>query len=485
MFSRPAFLNRWLDKLFGLESQIVLQSTLWSGLLGALFVFGASQIDSRRGAEAEAERAAAIAQTAGLWLDGDAHSLLGDAPEVRLSDLGAQLEVLLRNSGYPGSVQTFRPTSAQRAALADKPLAAHEKALEQVITVGPAALPKVIDYRPELAPVFQEKRCVRFERGGQVEAYAPVLDSWGSTAAVVVVRAPAHGPLWRRLLFLAAAGLCAGLLIAASVGLSRRYARGLAARLGSLGADVEELARGPLGRSLELDSGPRELRRLAAALETLRGRMGSPAHGGASGSPHLPEPAGFSTVGAPSASLGEAVEFDLALLVQQLIEPARKAAHARRVDLQLVFPDGVPSRLTGHPVALYQALDALVKNALRTTQQGNITLRVTRVGDPGDACMLRFEVADTSPGIPFAKQDALRARLAEPVEGDPSKLRDPLQQAGALIGSLGGELGFQSQPGQGSRFGFTAAFQGGVPRPSTGFQPLSSSAFQPRAGVPR
>ena len=84
---------------------------------------------------------------------------------------------------------------------------------------------------------------------------------------------------------------------------------------------------------------------------------------------------------------------------------------------------------------------------------------------------LRFEVSDTGPGIAFNDQQELTETLATAAERPAGELSDPLQQAACLARALGGELSFESQPGQGSRFGFTCAFSVPGLRPATAFQP--------------
>jgi K+-sensing histidine kinase KdpD len=132
---------------------------------------------------------------------------------------------------------------------------------------------------------------------------------------------------------------------------------------------------------------------------------------------------------------------------------------------------------------LFRALDALLRNALRTTRQGSITLRVSRVSEGPEGDQLRFELADTSPGIAFKEQQELAAALAAAAQADMGSLKDPLQLASALASALGGELSFQSQPGQGSRFGFTACFQRTGPAPATGFHSQAATGFHPQPGT--
>jgi signal transduction histidine kinase len=265
------------------------------------------------------------------------------------------------------------------------------------------------------------------------------------------------------------AALLAGLMLACAQLLARRTAEDLERNLAAIGSAATTLAEGRMSGPIALAArAPGELATLAAALETLRQRL----EGGPSAQP---APMAESAADAGQlATLGESSEFDLALLMQQLVEPARKMAHTRGIEVQLVFPDGLPSQLQGHPMALFRALDSLLRHALRVTRQGRITLRVSRAGGPGSEGKLRFELADTSEGIAFKDQPELSARLAAAAEADPNTLQDPLELASALARALGGELSFVSQPAQGSRFGFTVAFSGLPVSAATGFYPAAA-----------
>ena len=490
MVSRPAFLENFLSRapdLLSLRFRTVGWTGLVAGSFGLLLALSAIQFDARRCEDVARVRAVTLAETAGLWLDGDAHANLGPDQEKRLADAAASLAKILEISGYSGVVRTLRPRPEAKAVLAAKPESARAAALEVVLATGENTSRSDVDYRPEMENALFENHSTSELAGGQVWAYAPVPDSWGSTPAIVWVAGPATSPLWRRLVFGASALLFAGLLVSFTVWLARSAAERLELAVSTLDAGVLELASGRMPGSFTLARrAPSELVSLAAALETLRARLDAQA----TGQP-LPPPPATAVQAERAEQLGDAADFDLALLLQQLVEPARKMAQTRHVELQLVFPDGVPTQLRGHPVQLFRALDSLMRNALRTTAQGRITLRVSRAGGGAEGENLRFEVADTSPGISFKEQQELTAALAQAAQADPGTLKDSLPLASSLAHALGGELSFVSQPGQGSRFGFTATFQvlgapaaGPSPQPATASQPRPVTGFQQRPTVP-
>lgn len=480
MLARPAFVDRFLARLpdpLALRFRVTAGIGLVAGAFGLVLVLAAVHLDARRCAEVAREHAETLAHTAGAWLDGDAHAGLGQDPDKRLSDAAAALEKLLVQSDYPGLVRTLRPKAEAKVALTAQPDVEHPAALEVVIQTGTNQVRQDVDYRPEMADALFEGQSTSLVLAGEVAAYAPVPDSWGATPAIVWVEGPASAPLWRRIGFALGAALFAGLLVSFVVWQARHAAERLGQHVNALDSGVRALAAGQMPGPFELARhAPRELSTLASSLESLRTRMEAQA----SGQPLPLAPAPTQEI-AQQALLGEAAEFDLALLMQQLVEPAKKQAQSRRVDLQLVFPDGVPSQVVGHPMVLFRALEALLRRALRVTSQGRITLRVTRIGEGPEGGKLRFEVADTSPGIAFKEQQDLSAALFAAALLDPESQKDPLHLASALAHALGGELTFESQPGQGSRFGFTAALRATGAHAATGFRPNPGVGFQPQA----
>jgi hypothetical protein len=475
MFSRPAFLDRLLARLpdpLSLRVQVQGWTAIVAGTFGVLLVLAATQLDARRCAEVARARAETLASAAGTWLDGDAHAGLGEKPEQALADLKSTLIQLLERGGHDATVRTLRPRPANKTELAAKPGVARPQALEVVIQTGPGGAPASVDYLPQMGAALFDGEVKSLVRDGKIWAFAPVPDSWGAAPAIVWVEARAAAPLWRRILFPLAAAFLAALGVAFFVWLSRKHARWLHAHAYALAAGAEDLASGREVESLApARRAPTELAEIARSLEALRRRLDA-------GPQALAAPAESApAASAQAATLGELTEFDLALLLQQLVDPARQTAHARGVDVQLVYPDGVPSRLIGHPMPLYRALEGLLRQALRTTRKGQVALRVSRAGDAPDSFRLRFEVSDTGVGIPFKEQAQFADALAGAAGADPSELKDPVLLASALANALGGELAFESQPGQGSRFGFTLAFKSDARRSGTVF--MRQSAFTP------
>lgn len=139
-------------------------------------------------------------------------------------------------------------------------------------------------------------------------------------------------------------------------------------------------------------------------------------------------------------------------------------SQAREKGLRLVYEpaDDVPAYLVGDPGRLRQVLVNLVGNAIKFSKQGAITVRVARQRYlAGGQVALRFEVQDQGIGIEPAK---LQVIFDPFTQADASITRHfggtglGLAICSKLVRAMGGDIGVQSTPGQGSTFHFNAVF---------------------------
>ncbi|MBL9200209.1 MAG: response regulator [Opitutaceae bacterium] len=140
--------------------------------------------------------------------------------------------------------------------------------------------------------------------------------------------------------------------------------------------------------------------------------------------------------------------------------------------LDLRVAPEVPERLHGDALRLRQILVNLLGNAIKFTRDGRVTVAVEIAGGAADGYLVRTTVADTGIGIPAANL----GRIFEPfTQADGTITRRyggtglGLTICRKLARLMGGEIGVESAPGQGSRFHFTVrmpAVAGALPTES-------------------
>jgi CheY-like chemotaxis protein len=133
-------------------------------------------------------------------------------------------------------------------------------------------------------------------------------------------------------------------------------------------------------------------------------------------------------------------------------------ARAKGLTLTTSISNELNAMLLGDAHRLRQILSNLVGNAVKFTATGGIAIAVTRLGDCRTAVRLRFTVADTGIGIAPSKHAAIFEAFGQ---ADNSTTRRyggtglGLSIARELCRAMGGEIGVDSNAGNGSTFWFT------------------------------
>ena len=164
----------------------------------------------------------------------------------------------------------------------------------------------------------------------------------------------------------------------------------------------------------------------------------------------------FSKIEAGKLSL-EVIDFDLRTAVDETLDLVAQLAADKKVNLACLVHANVPSALLGDPGRLRQVLLNLLSNALKFTVQGEVVLSVSLVQGGDDAATVRFEVQDSGIGL----SPEARARLFQSfTQADNSTTRKyggtglGLAISKQLTELMGGQIGVESQLGEGSTFWF-------------------------------
>jgi len=157
----------------------------------------------------------------------------------------------------------------------------------------------------------------------------------------------------------------------------------------------------------------------------------------------------------------EKTEFELHSLAESAIDIARGLPGADRVDISMAFAGNIPSVVSGDGDRLNQVLLNLLGNAVKYTERGVVTLSATVVEQNPEIVAVRFSVIDTGVGI----APEMQSRLFRPFEQGDVRLARRKGGTGLglaickrLVDLMGGRMGVDSKPDQGSTFWFEIPF---------------------------
>ena len=154
--------------------------------------------------------------------------------------------------------------------------------------------------------------------------------------------------------------------------------------------------------------------------------------------------------------------FDLRECVQESINLFSLAAARKGLELLYQVDERAPLIIFGDVTRLRQVLVNLLSNAIKFTNQGEVVLSVDSERSEPGRYRLHFSVRDT--GIGISKEQ--ETRLFKPFsQVDASTTRRyggtglGLTISQQLVNLMGGSIGLESEPGQGTTFHFTIAAQ--------------------------
>jgi PAS domain S-box-containing protein len=154
----------------------------------------------------------------------------------------------------------------------------------------------------------------------------------------------------------------------------------------------------------------------------------------------------------------EISNFNLKETFQHIESLFREEIVAKGLTLNVDIGDA-PTWLKGDATRLRQALFNYVGNAIKFTEQGELTLRASTLEETEDEVLVRFEVRDTGIGVTAEMLPNLFDAFEQ---GDASTTRVHggtglgLAITRRLVLMMGGEVGADSELGSGSTFWFTA-----------------------------
>ena len=169
-------------------------------------------------------------------------------------------------------------------------------------------------------------------------------------------------------------------------------------------------------------------------------------------------------------------DFEIADMLNSVQAVVIDVTHAKGLKL-VVDASNLPKAIVSDATRLSQVLVNYLSNAIKFTAQGCVTLTGRVLEETEDEYLLRFEVSDTGIGM---SPDEVGRVFSAFVQGDASTTRKyggtglGLTINRRIVQLLDGEVGVQSNPGQGSTFWLTARVGKGVGLTNTGDQTQES-----------
>ncbi|APW40140.1 hypothetical protein RD110_25460 [Rhodoferax koreense] len=157
----------------------------------------------------------------------------------------------------------------------------------------------------------------------------------------------------------------------------------------------------------------------------------------------------------------ENIPFSLAEVLDNLANQVGYKAEDKGLELVFDVARDVPDALVGDPLRLGQVLINLGNNAVKFTDQGEITVAVRKLGGPGADATLSFQVKDTGIGMSPPQLERLFASFSQADSSTSRKYGGTglgLAICKSLVELMHGRIEASSLPGKGSSFRFELPF---------------------------
>jgi two-component system, sensor histidine kinase len=157
----------------------------------------------------------------------------------------------------------------------------------------------------------------------------------------------------------------------------------------------------------------------------------------------------------------DAVDFDLRSLTCQTLQLWQRPVRSKGLRLRLEGAATLPRAVRGDPMRLRQILNNLISNAVKFTQTGAVTLRLSAWEEDGGLHAVVFEVADTGPGMTADQLARLFTPFDQTADGVGARHGGTglgLAISRELVGLMGGRLTVRSRPGEGAAFTVAVTF---------------------------
>ncbi len=168
----------------------------------------------------------------------------------------------------------------------------------------------------------------------------------------------------------------------------------------------------------------------------------------------------FSKIEAHRLTLEE-TPFDLRSTLEDTLELLAGRAHTKGLEIIGLLDPTLPRQISGDPGRLRQILMNLAGNAIKFTENGEVSVRASLLASDNETVQIGFQVKDTGIGIPADRIEAIFEPFTQADDSTTRKFGGTglgLAICKQLCQLMGGEIGAESETGKGSTFRFSARF---------------------------
>ncbi|MEG4213908.1 PAS domain S-box protein [Microcoleus sp. Pol14C6] len=176
----------------------------------------------------------------------------------------------------------------------------------------------------------------------------------------------------------------------------------------------------------------------------------------------------------------EILEFNLSICMNEVLDLLATPAQEKGIEVVALIDSDVPLQIKGDAARLRQILTNLINNAIKFTEAGEVVIEVANASNPGllaasdtqkilenieplkiennESMLLLFKVTDTGIGIAPENKKKLFQSFTQVDASTTRKYGGTglgLAISKELVELMGGQIGVESTPGEGSTFWFT------------------------------
>jgi signal transduction histidine kinase/CheY-like chemotaxis protein len=158
----------------------------------------------------------------------------------------------------------------------------------------------------------------------------------------------------------------------------------------------------------------------------------------------------------------ESIPFNLHKLVEESVSLFTPSAHKKGTELIRNISVDVPGQVVGDPVRLRQVLNNIIGNAVKFTENGQVSITVSSLEENSGFDLVRFEIKDTGIGM---TQETVKKLFQAFTQADASTTRKyggtglGLAISKKILDMLDGKIEVESDPGMGTCFNITLRFK--------------------------